>query len=104
MLAQFFGDDGIMFTTSSDGLPGGFRSFDSFSEAAAEAGRSRIYGGIHFEFSNQQGLVSGHSIGTYISANLLQVPEPSCGTLTIIVAMTFLRRRRRNRACDVGPA
>jgi hypothetical protein len=97
VLAQFFGADGIAFTTSSDGLPDVFRSFDSFSDAADEAGRSRIYGGIHFEFSNQQGLVSGHSIGTCISANLLQVPEPSCGTLTIIGAMTFLRRRRRNR-------
>ncbi|HEV2294716.1 MAG TPA: vanadium-dependent haloperoxidase [Tepidisphaeraceae bacterium] len=93
VLADFFGADGIGFTTSSDSLPEVFRSFDSFSDAAAEAGRSRIYGGIHFEFGNQQGLVSGHSIGTYISANLLQVPEPSCATLTIIVAMTLLRRR-----------
>ena len=28
------------------------RSFNSFNDAAYEAGRSRIYGGIHFEFSN----------------------------------------------------
>ena len=91
VLAHIFGDD-VAFVTSSDGLPGVFRSFDSFSDAAAEAGRSRIYGGIHFEFSNQQGLASGHAIGAHISTNLLQVPEPTCGTLIIIAAMTLLRR------------
>jgi hypothetical protein len=41
------------------------RSFSSFTEAAAEAGRSRIYGGIHFEFANQNGLESGRQIAEW---------------------------------------
>jgi hypothetical protein len=31
------------------------RSYPGFAAAAAEAGRSRVYGGQHFEFSNQAG-------------------------------------------------
>lgn len=47
------------------------RSFDSFTEAADEAGRSRIYGGIHFEFDNTAGLDAGRALGSYIVANFL---------------------------------
>jgi len=47
------------------------RSFDSFTEAADEAGRSRIYGGIHFEFDNTAGLDAGRALGSYVVANFL---------------------------------
>ena len=36
-----------------------------------EIGRSRIYGGIHFEFDNREGKASGARIGDYASANFL---------------------------------
>lgn len=36
---------------------------DTLANLALEAGRSRIYGGIHFEFDNRAGLASGRSIG-----------------------------------------
>src|SRR5262249_27773452 len=49
ILARFFGTDEIKFSIGSDGYPGMKRSFKSFSACAAEAGRSRIYGGIHYE-------------------------------------------------------
>jgi len=49
VLAAFYGTDDIVFTTTSDGLPGVERTYTSFSQAAEEAGMSRIYGGIHFE-------------------------------------------------------
>lgn len=39
------------------------RAFSSFDEAAAEAAVSRLYGGIHFAFDNDDGLASGHCIG-----------------------------------------
>src|SRR5262249_8226824 len=58
VLADFFGDD-VEFETDSDGLRGVKRKFTKFSEAAAEAGRSRIYGGIHWEFDNREGLAMG---------------------------------------------
>ncbi len=77
---------------------GVYRSFDSFSDAANEAGRSRIYGGIHFEFSNEQGLAAGRELGHYVGSRFLMVvPEPSCLPL-LGVAMFFIARRRLGAA------
>jgi membrane-associated phospholipid phosphatase len=42
------------------------RTFDSFDAAAAEAAVSRLYGGIHFRFDNDDGLASGRCIGEVI--------------------------------------
>jgi membrane-associated phospholipid phosphatase len=60
------------FSIGSDGLPGVTRSFASFDLAAAEAGQSRIYGGIHFQFDNQAGLASGHALGRFVSRHFLR--------------------------------
>ena len=49
------------------------RHFDSFSTAAEEAGMSRIYGGIHFNFDNTAGLELGHKIGTAALARTLNL-------------------------------
>jgi membrane-associated phospholipid phosphatase len=70
VLTSVFGRD-YHFTTGSDGLPGVTRSFASFDAAAAEAGQSRIYGGIHFQFDNQSGLASGHALGRFVIGNFL---------------------------------
>ena len=72
VLAVFFGADEIAFSTTSDAMQGFSRSFHSFSEAAAEAGLSRIFGGIHFMSANQQGLASGARLGSYVSENFLK--------------------------------
>jgi hypothetical protein len=73
VLAGFFCDDHIPFTlvtdSSANGIP---RTYSSFSEAAAEAGRSRVVGGLHFEFSNQAGLAAGRQIGEEVLASKLQ--------------------------------
>jgi hypothetical protein len=47
------------------------RSYSSFSTAADEAGRSRVVGGIHFEFSNQDGLAAGRAVAAEILAKRL---------------------------------
>lgn len=47
---------------------GGPRSFVSFDEAAEEAAISRLYGGIHFEFGNEVGLLTGRKVGENINA------------------------------------
>ena len=39
------------------------RHFQSFNQAAEEAGLSRIYGGIHFNFDNTAGLELGRQVG-----------------------------------------
>jgi hypothetical protein len=74
VLAEFYGNDAIAFTSSAEISAGGTvitRSFDSFSEAAQEAGASRIYGGIHWSFDNEAGLEAGRSVGEFVAENLL---------------------------------
>jgi hypothetical protein len=71
LLASFFGRDDVQFTDNS-GTQGASRTYNSFSQAAEEAGRSRIYGGIHFEFDNQGGLRSGREVGRYVFDHYLQ--------------------------------
>jgi hypothetical protein len=66
ILAQFYGTDRTHFTLHSDELPGVSRSFDRFSDAAAENGISRIYLGIHWNFDNLQGQKMGRSVADYV--------------------------------------
>jgi membrane-associated phospholipid phosphatase len=66
ILAGFFGTDHVAFTAGDDGMPGVTRTFESFSQAAAEAGMSRVYGGIHWQFDNADALASCSSLGTYV--------------------------------------
>src|SRR5262249_39189316 len=70
-LACFFQTDRVRFTTTSDGLAGVTRTFDSFWAAAEEAGMSRIYGGIHWDFDNQEGLRTGRALAEYICKTYL---------------------------------
>jgi hypothetical protein len=55
-------------THADDGLP--VRSFASFAEAAREAAVSRLYGGMHFRFGNEAGLVQGDCVGRAVIARL----------------------------------
>ena len=73
------------------------RSFNSFSEAGLEAANSRIYGGIHYEFSDLPAVGTGHVIGDFIMDNVAAVPEPSCGILVLAGAGLVGVRRRRAR-------
>jgi membrane-associated phospholipid phosphatase len=67
VLAAAFGTDAVRFDTTSDGLPGVARSFPGFAAAAREAGLSRIYGGIHWDFDNRDGLASGRRVGEHVA-------------------------------------
>ncbi|TAG13570.1 MAG: phosphatase PAP2 family protein [Rhodobacterales bacterium] len=53
-------------THVDEGLP--VRSFASFEAAAEEAAMSRLYGGIHFRFGNERGLMQGRAVGAYAAA------------------------------------
>jgi hypothetical protein len=64
VLDSFFGSS-FSFSTSSQTLSGVTRSYTGFDQAAAEAGESRIYAGIHFEFSNQDGQAAGKALANY---------------------------------------
>jgi hypothetical protein len=72
VLGLFYGSDQIAFTTGSDFLPGVTRSFTGFSQAAEEAAISRLYGGIHYRFANDDGMTSGLEIGEWTFDNILK--------------------------------
>jgi hypothetical protein len=109
ILAQFYGTDVLPFLTTSDDVPGQSRSYDRLSQAANEAGRSRIYGGIHWEYDNQDGLASGRELATYIYSNFLRERDTSeveaptedvsrCGAMGFfplgVIALALVSRRR----------
>lgn len=71
VLSHFYNTDAITFSVRSDTLPGVTRTFSSFSDCVDEVGRSRIYGGIHFEFDNRVGKKTGQAIAEYVCANYL---------------------------------
>ena len=67
VLTAVFGEN-FAFTDSThvdDGIAA--RSFPDFHSAAAEAGISRLYGGIHFRSANENGLAQGACIGAHVN-------------------------------------
>ncbi len=76
VLADYFGDD-TKVTATSEAFPGMTRTFPTFSAVAAECGRSRIYGGIHYECDNREGLALGKQIGKYCSRSVCRPREGS---------------------------
>ena len=70
-LAAYFGTDEVRFANTCDTLPGVSRTFTKFSAAAEEAGKSRIYGGIHWEVDNREGLTCGRAVGEYVARYFL---------------------------------
>jgi hypothetical protein len=74
VLTALFGSD-YHFTVGAESVPGVTRSFDSFAAAAAEAGQSRIYGGIHYQFDNQNGQALGRAVSQFVVENFLRPAE-----------------------------
>lgn len=70
VLTRIFGND-FHFEDDTEvkyGLP--VRSFTSFSHAADEAAISRLYGGIHYRFAIENGIVQGRNLGNHVVENL----------------------------------
>jgi len=80
VLAHWFGDDNA-FSVTSETLVGAAytRSFTRFSDAAQENADSRIYGGIHYRFSNEAGLELGEKVADYVLAHQLTASPESGG-------------------------
>lgn len=68
-LANFYGTDSIAFSLRSDELPGVVRDYTSFSQAAVENGRSRIYLGIHWSFDDTEGQAMGRAVADHVYGN-----------------------------------
>lgn len=72
VLRRFFGDH-AKFTIGSDTVPGVTRSYRSFTAAATENGRSRIYGGIHFSYADWAEQATGRKVGAFTFRKLLRL-------------------------------
>lgn len=70
VLAAIFGDrTGI--TIDNDLMLGVTRSFRSFSQALNEVKDARVFAGIHFRFSCDDGTALGNDVGSYVLENAL---------------------------------
>jgi membrane-associated phospholipid phosphatase len=67
VLRSYLGDR-IRLDVTSESLAGTTRHFTSFSEAAEEAGLSRIYAGQHFRFDH----LSGKRLGRRVAESVLR--------------------------------
>jgi hypothetical protein len=79
LLKLFYGSDDISFCGVAPDpqrwpgvLPGVERCWDTLWQAAEEAGQSRIYGGIHWQYDNQGGLRSGRALANFVYRNYLK--------------------------------
>ena len=86
VLGAYFGTDQVSFVLKSEVAGVSDRGLTGFKQAAAEAGISRIYGGIHFNFDNTAGLIAGEAVGRYVANTFLAI-QPTValqnGVLTI---------------------
>jgi hypothetical protein len=60
------GQQALQLSTSSPTAKGATRRWTRMEDFVQEVGVSRIYGGIHFRFSNETGLAMGRSLGAHV--------------------------------------
>ena len=71
VLANRFGER-THFSVESDQMPGVLRSFQSFTSALDEVKNARIFAGIHFRFSTDDGEKLGASVAEYVLDHAVQ--------------------------------
>jgi len=76
VMRLYFGTDNVTFTAKTEDpnplVNGVTRAFNSFTEAARENARSRIYLGVHFQWDGDHGFLSGTALAEYIMATRLR--------------------------------
>jgi PAP2 superfamily len=74
VMRLFFGTDNISFTGTTDdpNAAGVTRQFSSFTAAAIEDARSRIFLGVHYQFDADAGRSSGNAVGEFVVNNALR--------------------------------
>ena len=72
VLSSLYGDPFSFQDTSDLRYIGMQRHFDSFGQAAAEASISRVYGGIHYRNSVDQGAIAGKKLGELIVQKIVK--------------------------------
>jgi hypothetical protein len=74
IMRLYFGTDNVTFTATTEdpNAQGVTRTFNSFTEAARENARSRVYLGVHFQWDGDHGFLSGSALGEHIFATRLR--------------------------------
>lgn len=75
IMRRYFGSDNVTFTATTEdpSLPAGrTRTFNSFTEAARENARSRVYLGVHFQWDGDHGFTSGNALGEFVFSTVLR--------------------------------
>ncbi|WP_124971883.1 vanadium-dependent haloperoxidase, partial [Aphanothece sacrum] len=74
IMRNFFGTDNVTFTADTDdpSVEGVKRTFNSFTAAALENARSRVYLGVHFQWDGDHGFLSGSALADFVFAQSLQ--------------------------------
>jgi hypothetical protein len=100
VLAGFFGTDQVGFTAKVGMVE---RSYHKFTDAAKEAGRSRIYAGIHWSFDMAAGESLGRKVGRYVADHFFQPLADSGGDSLTAAAAPSGAVHRSLRANQVQP-
>ncbi|GAA2401565.1 hypothetical protein GCM10010420_30550 [Streptomyces glaucosporus] len=71
---QWFRTDQVTFTAGTEDFSAlnTTRTFTSFSAAARENARSRVWLGVHYDWDGTEGVSTGNKVGEYVSANKLK--------------------------------
>lgn len=74
----FFGTDAIAFTATTEDphAVGVTRTFTSFTAAAEENARSRVYLGVHYRFDGDLGLSSAKALTDHSNARFIRLANP----------------------------
>jgi hypothetical protein len=76
IMRLYFGTDNVNFVVATEdpnpAVQGVTRSFRSFTDAALENARSRVYLGVHFQWDADNGFHSGNALGEYTFATQLR--------------------------------
>ncbi len=83
VLTAEFGSMG--FQAGSASTPGITRRFASFDQAAEEVADSRLWGGIHYKFDNDNGLATGRAVGKW-ALDVFRHPEGHRAPMIILDA------------------
>ena len=87
-LARAFGEDEVPFSVTWIGTGGNAnvtRNYAQFSELAEQQARSRVYGGIHFNFELTTSQESCTKVADYVVDNLRAAAK---GTLAVLNAIS----------------